>query len=122
MKLIDPPTEIVAELPYPPSLNRYYRSVGGKVLISAAGRQYRRAVQMALFGLVRQPLTGRLSVTILVSPPDKRKRDLDNTQKSLLDSMQHAGVYADDSQIDHLYIRRCPVVAGGAVKVFVQEV
>ena len=37
-------------LPWPPSLNRYYRSVNGRVLISREGRQYRADVQMRLLG------------------------------------------------------------------------
>ena len=32
-------------------------------------------------------------------PPDKRRRDLDNIQKSLWDALQHGGAYRDDSQI-----------------------
>jgi crossover junction endodeoxyribonuclease RusA len=48
----------------------------------------------------------RLSVSILAYPPDRRKRDLDNVLKSLLDALMHAGVYSDDSQIDKLTISR----------------
>ena len=48
----------------------------------------------------------RLIVTIEAYPPDKRKRDLDNILKSLLDALQHAGMYPDDSQIDVLSIAR----------------
>jgi crossover junction endodeoxyribonuclease RusA len=39
-------------------------------------------------------------------PPDRRRRDLDNIQKPVLDALQHAGVYEDDSQIDLLVTRR----------------
>jgi len=58
----------------------------------------------------------RLSVFIEAFPPDKRKRDLDNVLKSLLDALQHAGVYADDCQIDRLsIIRKSPL--NGIVKI-----
>jgi crossover junction endodeoxyribonuclease RusA len=43
-------------------------------------------------------------VCITAHPPDNRKRDLDNLQKSLLDSITCAGVWQDDSQIMHLSI------------------
>jgi crossover junction endodeoxyribonuclease RusA len=58
---------------------------------------------------------GRLAVEIEAHVPDKRKRDLDNLFKAVLDSLTHAGVWADDSQIDALRIVRKPV--GGMIKV-----
>ena len=53
-------------------------------------------------------MEGKLSVAILASPPDNKRRDLDNLLKSLLDALQHAGVYKDDNQIDQLQIARMP--------------
>ena len=41
--------------------------------------------------------------------PDRRKRDLDNILKALQDSLQAAGVYKDDCQIDLLTVKRCEV-------------
>lgn len=97
-------------LPWPPSINHYYRHVGPRTLISRQGREYRRAI----CGLLAQtagagdepPRTGRLSLCMDAFPPDRRRRDLDNLQKPLLDALQHAGVYEDDSQIDLLLSRR----------------
>lgn len=94
-------------LPWPPSVNHYWRHGKNGHYISSEGRAYREQVNY-LCSLVRgkfEPLD-RLQVTIEAYPPDRRKRDLDNLLKSLLDSLQHAGVYADDSQIDHLSITR----------------
>ena len=54
----------------------------------------------------------RLSVLINAYPPDRRKRDLDNILKSLLDALQHARVYPDDSQIDRLTIIRNEALEG----------
>lgn len=48
----------------------------------------------------------RLKVDIIAYPPDKRRRDLDNLLKAPQDSLQHAGVFHDDSQIADLRIRR----------------
>lgn len=108
-------------LPWPPSANHYYRHVGGCTLISRAGRRYREAVVGQLRGRWQAPLRGRLSVTVLAYPPDRRRRDLDNTQKALLDALQHAGVYEDDSQIDHLEIRRCRPMPSGQVNITITE-
>lgn len=111
----------VFELPYPPSVNHYWRRVGFRTLISRGGRRYRRDVVALLAAGRAAPLRGRLELVVHVFPPDRRRRDLDNLQKALFDALQHAGVYGDDSQIDRLDVRRGPVVPGGKVLVQVTE-
>lgn len=108
-------------LPWPPSMNHYYRRVGNRTLISKPGRQYRKTVVGQLRQHFPQPLTGRLRVTIYAHPPDRRRRDLDNVQKAMLDALQHAGVYRDDCQIDSLTITRCNTVTGGSMRVSIME-
>ena len=105
------------ELPYPPSINHYYRRVGPRTLISREGRAYRGHVASALAGLGLEPFDGPLEVQLDVYPPDKRRRDVDNVQKALLDSLQQAGVYRDDSQIKRLVTEMLDVVPGGKVAV-----
>ncbi len=109
------------DLPYPPSVNHYYRRVGNRTLISREGRVYRKRVCLALKDRVSQAITGPLRVRIDVHPPDRRRRDLDNAMKALLDALQHGGAYEDDSQIDHLDIRRGAVVSNGTVTVTLYE-
>lgn len=111
----------VFELPYPPSVNHYWRRVGFRTLISRGGRRYRRDVVALLAAGRAAPLRGRLELVVHVFPPDGRRRDLDNLQKALCDALQHAGVYADDSQIDRLDVHRGPVVPGGKVVVQITE-
>jgi len=53
-------------------------------------------------------------------PPDRRRRDLDNIQKPVLDALEHAGVYEDDSQVDLLITRRGPVSDGGSIRVQIE--
>ena len=55
------------------------------------------------------------------TPPDLRRRDLDNLLKPTLDALQHAGVYEDDSQVDLLMTRRGGVVPGGRLAVRMTE-
>jgi len=111
----------VIVLPWPPSVNHYWRHVGSKVLISREGREYREAVK-ALSIAHGWPRFGshRVSVHIEAWMPDKRRRDLDNVLKSALDSLTHAGVWDDDSQIDGLAIWRAPLL-GGMCRVEVRE-
>ena len=112
---------IEIELPYPPSVNHYYRRVGPRTLISREGRAYREKVCSLLADLGLPGFTGPLDVEVEVFPPDNRRRDIDNLQKSLLDSMQHGGLYEDDSQIVKITIDKRDSVAGGFVIVRVQE-
>ncbi len=112
---------LTLELPYPPSINHYYRRIGIRTLISREGRAYRERVCAILKDVVSAPMRGRLRVCIDVHPPDRRRRDLDNAMKSLLDALEHGGVYEDDSQIDHLEIRRDMVNRSGSVVVTIKE-
>ena len=110
------------ELPWPPTVNTYYRHVGPRVLISKKGREYRKLVaQMAMIHRWEKFGAKRLSVVIKAYPPDKRRRDLDNLQKSLFDSMQHAGIYDDDSQIDYFSIERMSQSKYGIVRIEIEE-
>jgi crossover junction endodeoxyribonuclease RusA len=114
---------ICLELPYPPTVNTYYRHVGSKVLISAGGRAYRKAVAMALFlAGASQPMTGRLEVAVVLHPPDRRLRDIDNVLKSLLDAIQHGAGYLNDGQIDKLTIERAAPVPRGSAWVRITEI
>jgi crossover junction endodeoxyribonuclease RusA len=104
-------------LPWPPSINHYWRHARGKHYISAEGKAYRDTVRDVLAAGRAQTLSGRVAVTIVANPPDRRKRDLDNVLKALLDALTHAGLWTDDEQIDDLRIVRDRVVAPGRVAV-----
>jgi Holliday junction resolvase RusA-like endonuclease len=51
-------------------------------------------------------MRGRLGVTILLHPPDYRDRDIDNLVKPMLDALEKAGVYENDSQVDAIAVVR----------------
>jgi crossover junction endodeoxyribonuclease RusA len=112
-------------LPWPPSINHYWRSViiKGKirVLISAEGREYRAEV-LRLLGASAAILECRLSVHVKAYMPDNRRRDLDNIFKSAGDSLTHAGIWADDSQIDDLRITREGVEAPGRLEIHIKGI
>lgn len=114
-------TEI--ELPWPPSVNHVWRRVGSKTILSADGRKYRETVgqHCLIRKIAGARISGRLSVKILVNPPDRRRRDIDNLTKVPLDALTHAGVWDDDSQIDELYIRRNAITAGGRITIQIQQ-
>lgn len=108
------------QLPFPPSMNTYWRSVNGRVLISKAGREYRqRVAELAAANGWPKFGTQRIRVHIGVAPPDRVRRDLDNMLKAPLDALTHAGLWDDDSQIDALAIKRCAVEKGGRMSIWI---
>ena len=110
-------------LPYPPSVNHYWRHNKGKFYISDAGKAFRKSVWAVVCqSRERKTLIGPLRVSVSFYPPDFRKRDIDNPGKALLDALQHAGVYGDDSQIVWLLLeRRVPDSENPRVEVTVTE-
>lgn len=129
----------VINLPWPPSVNTYWRSImkgplAGRVLLSEKGREYRKLVAKAVIEQRVPTATGKLAVWIHAMPPDRRARDLDNLPKGVLDSLKEAGVYRDDCDIDDLRITRFgvkpaqpakpgqPAQPGGALQVQIAEI
>lgn len=108
----------ILTLPYPPSVNQYWRNYSSRIVLSAAARKFKKYVAITCMMKNIQPLKGRVSVTMVLHPPDKRKRDIDNTTKATLDALQ-GYAYADDSQVDILLVQRGEVVKGGSVVVTV---
>ena len=114
-------------LPFPPTANTYYRHIVVKgrprSLLSARGRKYREQVAMVLLNQEKptETLTGPLSMTVELYPPDKRVRDLDNCAKGLLDSLEHAGVYKNDSQIRELHLYWREAQKDGSCSVIIEE-
>lgn len=109
-------------LPMPPSTNHYWGTSGKRRFLTGKATLFRQVVAARCQEAGVKPLQGRISVMAWLCPPDKRKRDLDNfCGKALLDALQHAGMYADDSQIDHFESRRAGIKKGGGVDVIVCE-
>lgn len=105
------------ELPFPPSTNHIWRHFRGRTFLSAAGRRFRQRVCAILQSAGVHPMAGKLCCSVTVYPPDRRRRDLDNLLKSLLDALQHGGAFPDDSQIVWLITLKATPVKGGRVLV-----
>ena len=104
-------------LPFPPSINSYYVKTRNGVFISASGKAYHKRV---LEDIKEQcgpmkPLTSNVHLSVVLFMPDKRKRDLDNYMKPLLDSLTRCAFYEDDSQVDQLFVYRGVQRASGSV-------
>lgn len=87
-------------LTYPPSANRLWRNVKGRMVKSKAYREWlaRNA------GYYQNTITGPYKLTLQCSPPDKRRRDLGNLEKAVSDLLQDIGVVSDDCNMQELSV------------------
>jgi crossover junction endodeoxyribonuclease RusA len=100
-----------------------YANVRGRKVKTKIGRDYQKTVKkICIANYANHKLEGSLKINIEAYPPDRRKRDIDNILKSLLDSVQSGDVFNDDSQIIELSIRKNPPSEGGHVHLFIQEI
>lgn len=110
---------IKLRLPFPPSVNSYWRRKDNLYFLSPAGKRFRASVIAMLAGC--DTLRGRLSVRLLLILPDRRERDIDNYLKGTLDALAKAKLFASDNQIDELYVVRGPVKPPGACEIEITE-
>lgn len=110
------------ELPFPPSINGYWRTFRNRQIISKRGREYRaKAIEvMQSLNLNGENVTERLSVRLKLHPPTLRKYDCDNFTKAVFDALTHAEFWEDDEQVDRLVIEKAEKVKGGKVIVKVE--
>ena len=99
-------------LPYPPGVNRMYKTGKGRFYKSSVGHNYDRVVFAIVHKLKLPPIpaTSRISMIIQLFPADKRKRDIDSGLKALLDALQRSEIYANDVQIKRLLVEMMPTL------------
>ncbi len=111
--------DVVLFLPWPPTVNSYYK-------VTRHGQRYLdkkvRAFRDVVAESVHEQMPGltldeSIFMEVYLFPPDRRKRDLDNYMKGLLDALTEADLWEDDSLIDQLHIYRGEIVDGGSVRV-----
>lgn len=97
---------MILALPYPPSINHYWRVVKGRPIKSREGRAYTTKAAWLAKAAMRGagPMEGPVRVEVSVYRP-RKSGDLDNTLKVLLDSMRGV-VFVDDSQVVEIHARR----------------
>ena len=93
----------------PPSVNRRWRAVNGRVILSEAGREWRREAKAMLESImpgVDLPLVAPYGISISWWPADSRAQDLDNRVKPILDLLQHLRVITNDSEVLDLKVQK----------------
>ena len=105
-------------IPFPPTTNHIWKSSGK--------RRYLSSEYVAFKGLVdyivkreRIPKFGdkRMAVAIELCAPNRRRVDIDNRVKAVLDAFTESHVWDDDSQVDQLHVKRGTIVKGGCAVV-----
>ncbi len=105
-------------LPYPPTVNHYYTVVRGRKILSARGRSYKAECGWLMAGQkVARLKYEYFRVRIYVWVPDRRKRDLDNILKPMLDALTEYGAITDDSAVVSLWTDRIGRTAGGRIEI-----
>lgn len=102
---------MILMLPFPPSVNGYWRSPNkgsssGRTLVSERGRAFQaEAIAQVMEQLRRRPkpISTDISVAVVFYPPTKARRDLDNFFK-------------------HIDAKWGPVIKGGKVELQISEV
>lgn len=106
--------QVTLALPWPPSVNHYYRHVGPRVFISKDGRRFREAVKAVARRAGCPRLEGPVTMKGRFHPPDRRRRDLDNVGgKAFIDALQCAGLFTDDCQIKRISLEMLEPVENG---------
>jgi crossover junction endodeoxyribonuclease RusA len=115
--------KVILDLPMPPSNNVYYRRGKFATYLSEQGRAYKQLVADIISDTCDAKFEDkRLRVHINLHPATRRKMDIDNRLKALADSLENAGLFFSDEQIDDLRIVRCGVLSGGRVTVIVEAI
>lgn len=97
------------EFPFcPPSVNTYYRRGQSTTYLTKKGKEFKNNMLSHLLGVLKykeKPLENRLKVSIELNFKEKRKRDVDNYNKAILDSFNKV-IWKDDEQIDELTTKK----------------
>lgn len=110
-------------LPYPPTLNNLFKNAGARGRVKT--QAYNCWLQEALLILRAQRApkhTGSFRATIVLTRPDRRRRDIDNTVKALMDALKKGGVIEDDHLAQSVTVAWAweEITPGGAVSITIE--
>jgi len=107
-------------LPFPPTVNHLWGFAGKRKYLKKEAHEFRSVVQDAAVE-ANAKISGRIAIFVALYAPTKRKYDLDNRIKALLDALEHAGVFLNDEQIDFIWVVRREPIQGGMCKIVLVE-
>lgn len=83
-------------LPTPPSVNRLWRVTGRRMYRSRQYTDWINEVTLALETERRPEIDYPFNIEIIVGRPSRRRMDIDNRAKAVMDVLQHCKVIKDD--------------------------
>lgn len=89
----------------PPTVNTYWRRNRNRYFISEKGLNYAKDFG---YSCPKQSFEGPVEVQIRWIRPDKRRRDVDNISKVILDCLEKSGILKDDTQVYRLILDKTP--------------
>ena len=104
----------------PPSTNRVWRNAGGKTYLAPETKRYRAKVAAEMFGALPSPWMW-VGVEIELSPPDRRRFDIDNRTKALFDALTACGFWWDDECVTEHRVTRLEPVKGGRTRLEIYD-
>lgn len=115
-----------ATLPYPPSANTAWRAsksfYKNKIYLNPKVVKFRKRVQEILM-LERFPkMSGPIFLELYLYMPDKRRRDIDNPIKAVLDALEHGGLFENDSQVSKLLVQKMGIEKNGKAIVKISKI
>ena len=125
----------IAETPWPPSKNGYWRAVGGRIILSRMGRAYQKSAAASIRKTLTLSSSGRYALKageivptkdglfavrdglrvcfrVILHPPDRRKRDISNHVPAVQDAVEAVGLIPNDEIIDYQETLRHAVDTG----------
>ena len=106
-------------LPLPPSHNRLWRAVNGRVIRSKKYRDWLSDCEGWLLIVKGEPIEGSVCVTLDVYYSNRR-RDADSAIKPTLDAMQGTA-YANDRQVREIHVFAHTDKANPRVEAMIEE-
>ena len=93
-------------MPWPPTVNAIYRAVGGRVIKSKTYRLWKTLARNHLEQQKINQVKPPYQVEIVLSPPDRRRFDIDNRAKVVLDILEDVGYIENDCFVNDIRITR----------------
>ena len=86
---------------HPISVNLMYRTYRGRIILSQRGREFKKVVGEVLGGMNLPKVLGDVDVVVVFEFNDRRRRDIDNYGKAIIDCVKGV-MFEDDSAIMRL--------------------
>ena len=108
----------------PPTVNHLYRTArNSRRYKTHEGKEWQRqaAAVFADSYVLPEPYAGDVELNVYFLTADRRRWDIDNRVKALMDALMMGGVIRDDTQVKALHVERETVQEKTETVVFVRE-